>query len=236
MHGRRDQTRHGITRIRRPGPWLAALIAASPLQAIASPQQTFRAAFAAIRSQDSSLESVQLRILASGETTTGCGRAPTSQILGLHCSKDHTIYTNQHTLELLQHQFGRGSVRYLAAHELAHGRQHAITGFSRTLIWSAVVDELQADCIAGAYLRRTFGISSGSSETAGILAFAEKIGDYSVFEQDWHGTPNWRRKAVSRGLNQGDPARCLSSSRFNYGAMVEQGRRWLPSMQRLLQP
>jgi predicted metalloprotease len=149
----------------------------------------FTETFAAIRSQDASPASVQLRILADGDDRTGCGRAPGTAVLGMYCLKDRTVYTNRITLQALDQRFGSGAVRYLAAHELARGRQHAVTGFSSGLVWSSVVDELQADCIAGAYLRMAYGITSESPQTAGILAFAEKIGDHSILDRDWHGTP-----------------------------------------------
>ena len=227
---------HGLSGwISRPLGCLVLLLMANAPPVVASPQNQFTAAFTVIRRQDNSISSVRMRILADGETLTGCGRVTVSDLVGLYCSKDRTVYTNQSTLMLLEKNFGRGALRYLAAHELAHGRQHAVTGFSRTLIWSSVVDELQADCIAGAYLRQAFGINTESAEVPGIMAFAETIGNYSIFEQDWHGTPSWRRKAVSRGLNQGDPASCLSSNRINYGALMEQGRQLVPTMQRLLQ-
>ncbi|MFN9545778.1 MAG: hypothetical protein ACK6AD_01710 [Cyanobacteriota bacterium] len=223
--------------------WLSLLLRSLPVlllicgnRAMASPQLLFTEAYEAIRSQDANLEAVNLRILSDAETHTSCGPVPDPSLLGLYCLKDRTLYSNPGTLKALTDRFGPGAVRFLAAHELAHGRQHAVTGFSSALVWSEVLDELQADCIAGTYLRRTYGLTPDSADTAGILAFAETLGDYSYFARGWHGTPGLRRKAVSRGLNQGDPARCLSSQRFNYANLVERGRRWLPVLQRLLQP
>lgn len=201
----------------------------------ASPQQVFSDSFKAIRSRDANLAGVQLRILADGDDRTGCGKAPDTSVLGMYCLLNRTVYTNQGTLQALNEKYGLGAVRYLAAHELAHGRQHAVTGFSRVLVWSSVVDELQADCIAGAYLRMAYGVTIESAETPGILAFAEAIGDHSYFERDWHGTPGLRRKAVTRGLNQGDPARCFSSRQFNYGELIDQGRRMMPGLRQFLQ-
>lgn len=215
--------------------WLSLVIIGCAGPSSASPQQVFRDSFTAIRSRDASLEGVQLQILVDGDDRTGCGKAPDASVLAFYCREDRTIYTNSETLQTLNQKYGFGAVRYLAAHELAHGRQHAVTGFSRGLVWSSVVDELQADCIAGAYLRMTYGTSSGLAETPSILAFAEAIGDHSYFERDWHGTPGLRKKAVTRGLNQGDPARCLSSRRFNYGALIDQGRRLMPGLRRFLQ-
>lgn len=204
-------------------------------QAMASPQLIFTEAFEAIRKQDVSLEAVNLRILPDDETRTSCGPVSDTTLLGVYCLKDRTLYSNPGTLQMVAARYGPGAVRYLVAHELAHGRQHAVTGFSRSLVWTEVLDELQADCIAGAYLRGTYGWTPESPETAGLLAFAEELGDHSFFSRGWHGTPDLRKKAVTRGLNQGDPARCLSSQRFNYGNLVERGRRWLPALKRLLE-
>lgn len=222
--------------------WFRRLLRSLPVmflvwnsRAMASPEQLFTETFETIRGQDVHLGGVNLRILPDAETRTSCGPVPDPALLGLYCLKDRTLYSNPGTLKMVAERFGTGAVRYLAAHELAHGRQHAVTGFSSELVWSEVLDELQADCVAGVYLRTAYGLTLESTETAGILAFAEKLGDRNYFARSWHGTPGLRQKAISRGLNQGDPARCLSSQRFNYADLVERGRRLLPVLQRLLQ-
>lgn len=221
--------------------WFARLLGSLPVmflvcnsQAMASPEQLFSETFETIRRQDVHLESVNLRIIPDAQTNTSCGPVPNPTLLGLYCMKDRTLYSNPGTLKAVADRFGAGAVRYLAAHELGHGRQHAVTGFSSALVWSEVLDELQADCIAGVYLRVAYGLTLESTETAGILAFAEKLGDHSYFARSWHGTPSLRKKAISRGLQQGDPTRCLSSQRFNYANLVEHGRRLVPVLQRLL--
>jgi predicted metalloprotease len=113
---------------------------------------------------------------------------------------------------------------------MAHGRQHAVTGFAKDLVWSSVLDELQADCIAGSYLRLAYGYTPDSSQGEEVRRFAFNIGDREYLHHDWHGNPRWRAAAVSRGMRTGNPARCLSSKRFNYGNLVESGtellRRW----------
>jgi hypothetical protein len=156
----------------RRNSWILQLLGCFPLllvacggAGLASPQRVFTDTVEAIRNQDPSLGSVRLRTLPDGDDRTGCGKAPDTTVLGMHCLKDRTVYTNPGTLQVLNERFGSGAVRYLAAHELAHGRQHAVTGFSSGLVWSSVVDELQADCIAGAYLRMAYGITSESSQT-----------------------------------------------------------------------
>ena len=230
----------------REGAWRGRLrrlvLLAGPLllsggiaQARSSGQALFLDSLAELRRLDASVRDVGVRILPSSGARTGCGPAPDGDLVVFYCPRDRTVFGVASSITKVAQDFGRPGVRYLAAHELAHGRQHALGGFSRTVVRTAVLDELQADCIAGAYLRQAYGYTAESAAGQQVQQFAYSIGDRSFLHRDWHGNPRLRVAALSRGLNQGDPARCLSSRRFNYGTLMEQGASWLQRWRELRQ-
>jgi uncharacterized protein len=186
-------------------------------------QQLFLSTMGTLRNLDPSVATVNARILSSNRNRTSCGSAANGDGVAFYCKNDKTIYVSAKLLSTIEKGYGPSAVRYLAAHELAHGRQHSVTGFSKNLVWSSVIDELQADCIAGAYLRLAYGYTPESPQGDAVRQFAYNIGDHEYLSHDWHGNPRWRVAAVSRGMRTGSPARCLSSKRFNYGSLVETG-------------
>lgn len=188
------------------------------------PQQVFLSTLATIRNLDPSVASVKARIVAAPRNGTGCGYAENGDAVAFYCQRDRTIYVSLNTLTSMAESFGPSAVRYLAAHELAHGRQHAVTGFAKDLVWSSVVDELQADCIAGSYLRTAYNYTPESESGEEVRRFAFNIGDREYLYHDWHGNPRWRVAAVSRGMRTGNPSGCLSSKKFNYGSLLESGK------------
>lgn len=188
------------------------------------PATLFKAAIARIKDLDSSVARVMLKALPAGRAFTGCGEAPTGDLVAFYCPLDRTIHYRSETLRNVQAGFGPPGLFYLASHELAHGRQHALTGFAASFLNTKVLDELQADCVAGSYLNQAFNYNPSSAEGEVVMEFARNIGDYSIHERDWHGTPAWRAAAVRRGLNKGIPAQCLSSSRFNYGQLINRSQ------------
>jgi hypothetical protein len=202
---------------------LLACLASFEAQASNKPQQVFLSTVAALRNQDPSVTSVKVRFLEPSHNENVCGMANNDNALVLYCKRDRTIYASVNTLNLIDANYRLATVRYLAAHELAHGRQHAVTGFAKELVWSSVLDELQADCIAGSYLRIAYGYTPESSQGEAVRRFAYEIGDRAYFHHDWHGKPRWRAAAVSLGMRTGEPARCLSSKNFNYGSLLDSG-------------
>ncbi|MEB3168526.1 MAG: neutral zinc metallopeptidase [Synechococcaceae cyanobacterium] len=223
----------------RWGVLLAAVLPAGVMlqvesaQANGSSQALFLDSLAELRGHDPAVRDVAGIVLQGSGGNTGCGAAPEGDLVVFYCPRDRTIYAAASSLEQVAQRFGTAGVHYLAAHEMAHGRQHAITGYARNIVRTSVLDELQADCIAGAYLNRLYGYTVSSQ--AGELArqFAYSIGDHSYLHPDWHGNPRLRVAALSRGMNQGEPVRCLSSSRFNYGTLLEQGATWLQRWQQM---
>lgn len=211
---------------------LALLICHIPNAALASSQtqQLFLNTLESLRNLDSSVVSVKARVLAAPRNNTGCGNAGNGDSVAFYCQLDRTIYVSDNTLALIARSFGPYAIRYLAAHELAHGRQHAVTGFAKDLVWSSVLDELQADCIAGSYLRMAYGYTPDSPQGEEVRRFAFNIGDREFIHHDWHGNPRLRVAAVSLGMRTAEPSSCLSSKRFNYeslrGSGVEMLRQW----------
>jgi predicted metalloprotease len=179
---------------------------------------------------DHAVADVKARVLAAPRNNTGCGNAGNGDSVAFYCQPDRTIYVSLNTLNLIARSFGPYAIRYLAAHELAHGRQHAVTGFAKDLVWSSVLDELQADFIAGSYLRMAYGYTPGSPQGEEVRRFAFNIGDREYLQHDWHGNPRLRVSAVSLGMRTTEPSSCLSSKRFNYESLRRTGtdmlRQW----------
>ena len=209
---------------------LLVSLASNEARANTQPQQLFLSTLATLRNQDPSVASVKARILAAPRQETGCGNTGNSDEVAFYCQLDRTIYVSLNTLNSITESFGPSAVRYLAAHELAHGRQHAVTGFAKDLVWSSVLDELQADCIAGSYLRTAYGYTPESVQGEAVRRFAFNIGDREYLHHDWHGNPRVRVAAVSLGMRTTELSSCLSSNRFNYeslrGSGAEMLRRW----------
>ncbi len=202
-------------------------LASGTSRASSSPQQLFLETLSTLRKLDPTVASVRVRILEAPHNRTGCGNAENGDSVGFYCQIDRTIYVFLNMLDSISENYGSSAVRYLAAHELAHGRQHAVTGFSKDLVWSSVLDELQADCIAGSYLRIAYGYSPESTQGKEVRYFAYNIGDREYRHHDWHGNPRLRVTAVSLGMRTTEPSRCLSSKRFNYESLRESGAEML---------
>lgn len=177
-----------------------------------------------IRRLDPTVREVKIRTDIRSGADSGCGPIPEGNLVAFYCPSDRTVYVTTKTADHIQSSFGPLGIQYVVAHELGHARQHAVTGFASDIVWSVVLDELQADCIAGAHLRQLEGITPESEQGGRVIDFARQIGDYAILQREWHGTPALRARALRRGLNQGDVARCLSSARFNYDQLLEKGQ------------
>lgn len=185
-----------------------------------------------IKNLDPSIRPSRVKIIDTPGASTQCGAADQSSFTAFFCPDDQTIYTNNSTLQTIYDAYGRAGLRYLAAHELAHARQNAVTGYAKNLVWSSVLDELQADCIAGAYLRQAYGYTAEDPNGENVRDLAFKLGDKIFYSHNWHGNPRWRQAAVSRGLRQGSTTSCLSSKTFNYESLLERGNQWLKFLQK----
>jgi len=191
------------------------------------PQQLFLSTLGTLRNLDPYVASVKALVLSGHQNQTGCGAVANGDGVAFYCKHDQKIYVSSNLLSTVEKSFGSSAVRYLAAHELAHGRQHSVTGFSKDIVWSSVLDELQADCIAGSYLRIAYGYSPQSPQGEEVRNFAYNIGDREYRHHDWHGNPRLRVSAVSLGMRTTELSRCLSSKRFNYESLLESGAEML---------
>ena len=107
------------------------------------------------------------------------------------------------------------SLAFVLAHELAHARQHEVTGFTAgNLVSFVLIDELQADCIAGSVLKLSFPedkqLYAEGRETA------HSFGDYNYFSSFHHGNPDLREFVFQLGYIFGQPEFCLSHPAFDF--------------------
>lgn len=103
----------------------------------------------------------------------------------------------------------------ILAHEYGHQLQYAF-GLPSKQESTARPNELEADGMAGYYLRRGYGKSTFSSIATGY-EFAASIGDYQTTSSGHHGTPAQRRSAVRLGFLLADPANAkLTAPQFDY--------------------
>jgi hypothetical protein len=94
----------------------------------------------------------------------------------------------------------------ILAHEFGHQLQYTY-GIPSVNETTARASELEADGMAGYYLRRPTGYNQSSfAAIAPAYDFAFKIGDYSTTSSGHHGTPPQRRSAVRLGFLLGQYA------------------------------
>ncbi|AMA48562.1 neutral zinc metallopeptidase [Flavobacterium covae] len=102
----------------------------------------------------------------------------------------------------------------ILAHEYGHQLQYAFRLPSKKES-TARAGELQADGMAGYYLRKGYGKST-YSEIATAYEFASSIGDRETKSPDHHGTPEQRRSAVRLGFLLADPTNAkLTATQFD---------------------
>ncbi|MFT7351260.1 MAG: hypothetical protein ACI9XR_001000 [Flavobacterium sp.] len=88
----------------------------------------------------------------------------------------------------------------ILAHEFGHQLQYTY-GIPSVNETTARASELEADGMAGYYLRRPTGYNQSSfAAIAPAYDFAFKIGDYATTSSGHHGTPPQRRSAVRLGF------------------------------------
>ena len=178
-----------------------------------------RASEGLIKIYDPKVRDVTLVVPAPAGTPTACeedNKSTNGDWEAFYCRLDRKILISQKNLNLIEKRYGLAAIATLVAHEFAHGRQHAIAGFMGDTVWSVVFDELQADCIAGVYMRRATPISLSPQQIEQSRDFLESIGDYSVQERSWHGTPGMRGSVFQFGYYKGDLNACWATSQRNW--------------------
>ena len=105
-----------------------------------------------IRRIDPAVRAVRSSIPAETGTRSACGPIPAGELVAFYCPAERRVVISRQTLSAAGSRHGKAAIAVIVAHEFAHARQHAVPGFASDVVWSAVVDELQADCAAGTYL------------------------------------------------------------------------------------
>jgi predicted metalloprotease len=159
---------------------------------------------------------------------SGCGAAQAA--MGpFYCPTDQKIYIDPAFFTELTRRFqapGDFAQAYVIAHEVGHHIQNLEGTLDRAQSAQAragetqgnqiqVGVELQADCYAGVWAKRSGALEGGDIEEG--MRAAEAIGDDTLQKQSQgrvvpesftHGTSAQRQEALNRGLSSGNPASC----------------------------
>ena len=164
----------------------------------------------------------------TGGSQSGCGAAQAA--MGpFYCPTDQKIYIDPAFFDELTRRFGAPgdfAQAYVIAHEVGHHVQDLEGTLARGQSAQAsagraggnqiqVGIELQADCYAGVWAKRSGLLEAGDIEEG--MRAAEAIGDDTLQRQSQgvvvpesftHGSSAQRMEALRRGLQGGDPAQC----------------------------
>jgi len=159
---------------------------------------------------------------------SGCGQA-TSAAGPFYCPSDRGVFLDTTFFNELQNRFGATgdfAQGYVIAHEVGHHIQN-LTGAAAKVSAiqqrgsrsegnaASVLLELQADCYAGVWAKRSGILEAGDIEEG--LTAANAIGDDTLQRQSGgavvpdsftHGSSADRKRWLQRGLDSGDPAQC----------------------------
>jgi uncharacterized protein len=156
---------------------------------------------------------------------SGCGAAQAA--MGpFYCPTDQKIYIDPAFFNELERRFGAPgdfAQAYVIAHEVGHHIQNLEGTLDRAQSAQArastaegnavqVGVELQADCYAGVWAKRSGLLEQGDIEEG--MRAAEAIGDDMLTKGQvspdnfTHGTSAQRMEALNRGLSTGNPSSC----------------------------
>ena len=164
----------------------------------------------------------------SNAGSSGCGTAQ-SAMGPFYCPSDKKIYLDAAFFDELSRRFqapGDFAQAYVIAHEVGHhiqdlqgtlGQAQAAQARAGTASGNAIQVgvELQADCYAGVWAKRSGALEAGDIEEG--MRAAEAIGDDTLQKEAQgrvtpdsftHGSSAQRMEALQRGLANGDPAQC----------------------------
>ena len=161
----------------------------------------------------------------SNQNQSGCGAAQ-SAMGPFYCPSDQKIYIDPAFFTELSRRFqapGDFAQAYVIAHEVGHHIQNLEGTLDRAQSAQAssskasgnavqVGVELQADCYAGVWAKRSGLLEAGDIEEG--MRAAEAIGDDMLTQgrvspdNFTHGTSAQRQEALQRGLQSGNPAQC----------------------------
>lgn len=174
-----------------------------------------------IRAYDYRVRDVSSVIPASPGLTTACGKVGDGSLTAFYCPASRSIFITDKTLQALGNNYGPEGIAVVVAHEYAHARLHAVQGFTKNIIWSSVIDEVQADCVAGVYMKNATPMPISSQMVQNAASLLENIGDYLPLEKDWHGTPQMRKTAFLHGYGEGTLSACVASDDTNFNKIIE---------------
>ncbi len=161
----------------------------------------------------------------SNSGSSGCGAAQAA--MGpFYCPTDQKIYIDPQFFDELSRRFqapGDAAAAYVIAHEVGHHIQNLEGTLNKVQSAQASSDkasgnaiqvgvELQADCYAGVWAKRSGALEQGDIEEG--MRAAEAIGDDMLTkgkvspDNFTHGTSAQRQEALNRGLSTGNPASC----------------------------
>lgn len=170
-------------------------------------------------------------VLYSGATDTACGYGQ-SAMGPFYCPADHKVYIDLSFYNDMERKMGGGgdfALGYVLAHEIGHHVQNQLgitdqvrreqSGASKVEANRiSVMNELQADCLAGVWgnrMKKDGILERGDLEEA--LNTATAIGDDRLQKQSMgrvvpdsftHGTSRQRLTWFRRGFDSGDPSQC----------------------------
>lgn len=180
-------------------------------------------AAALIKMYDPVVSRVSTELGVGAGVRTPCGKTTNGATEAYYCGNKSTslIVVSDNALNNFGENHGKEAVAAVIAHEFGHARQHLVSGFTSDKIWTSAVDELQADCVAGVYMRRATPFPLSEQQVDRVANFMKSIGDYVLTERDWHGSPEMRSASFRFGYKSGSLDRCLASESMNWGKLGE---------------
>ena len=141
-----------------------------------------------------------------------CGRAVANPVdlkrayPAFYCRGDKTVYLASGWMHgAIYARYNKGGVAAIIAHEFGHHIQHSI-GIADPKVSK---QELQADCLAGVWVRAAAGNGSFSAkDVADARRALRALGDTETSAKLHHGTANERSAWFDRGYRSGDAYTC----------------------------
>ncbi|WP_156869565.1 neutral zinc metallopeptidase [Sporichthya polymorpha] len=155
----------------------------------------------------------RLVVAAPGKSAMSkCGRAVANPAdskkayPAFYCRGDKTVYLASGWMHgAIYARYNKGGVAAIVAHEFGHHIQHTI-GIADPKVSK---QELQADCLAGIWVRAAVGNGSlNAKDVADARRALRALGDTETSSKLHHGTANERSAWFDRGYRSGDAYVC----------------------------